>query len=64
MYTDDPLQDFARHEHEQLEWLNSRPKCARCGRPIQDERLMKIDGEYYHMDCAEEEFGEYTDEII
>lgn len=63
-YSDDPVRDFARHDHEQEEWLKSRPECACCGRPIQDERLMKINDEYYHIDCAIEVFGEYTDEII
>ena len=64
MFTDDPVQDFARHDHEQEEWLNSRPKCAYCGKPIQDERLMFIDGETYHIECAEIRFGEYTDDFI
>ena len=60
----DPLDDFARHEHEQEEWLNSLPKCNHCGEPIQDERLMVIDGEKYHIDCAEKVFGADTDDFI
>ena len=57
----DPLDDFARREHEQEEWLKSRPKCSYCGHHIQDERLMNIDGECYHIDCAEKVFGADTE---
>ena len=63
-YTDDPVADFAKHDHEQEEWLQSRPICEHCGKPIQDERLMKINGECYHMKCAEKVFGEDTDDFI
>ena len=60
----DPLDDFARREHEQEEWLKSRPICSKCGRHIQDERLMFVEGGCYHIDCAIQRFGEDTDDYI
>ena len=60
----DPLDDFARREHEQEEWLKSRPKCAYCHEHIQDERLMDIEGSCYHFGCAEKVFGADTDDFI
>jgi hypothetical protein len=62
--TGDPLDDFARREREQEEWLNSRPKCAKCWQHIQDERLMHIDGCCYHIDCAVEVYGADTEDFI
>ena len=60
----DPEADFARREHEQEEWLKSRPVCACCKEHIQDERLMLIDGNCYHLECAEKVFGMDTDDFI
>ena len=60
----DPDADFARREHEEEEWLKSRPVCAHCKEHIQDERLMRIECECYHVDCAEKVFGEDTDDFI
>lgn len=57
----DPLDDFARREREQAEWVKQRPKCAYCKEHIQDERLMVIEGELYHLGCAEKLFGDDTD---
>ncbi len=60
----DPLDDFAIKEHEEEEWLKRRPVCSCCRQPIQDEKLLYIEGELYHFICAEILFGEYTDEFI
>lgn len=62
--TGDPEVDFARREHEQEEWLKSRPKCAYCHEHIQDERLMDVEGSCYHFGCAEKVFGADTDDFI
>lgn len=62
--TGDPEADFARREHEQEEWLKSRPKCCYCKEHIQDERLMVLDAEFYHLKCADKLFGEDTDDFI
>lgn len=60
----DPEADFARREREQEEWLRKRPKCARCHEHIQDERLIVVNGELYHFKCADELFGEDTEDFI
>lgn len=63
-YTDDPYMDFKRHDAEQTEWLERLPKCCHCGQAIQDDRLWDVEGNLYHMDCAEEEFGKFTEDYI
>ena len=63
-YSDDPVRDFERRDAEQSEWLEKLPECAHCGHEIQDERLMNIDGELYHLDCVDEAFGEWTEEYM
>lgn len=60
----DPEADFARREHEQEEWLKSRPVCAYCKEHIQEERLMVIEGELYHLGCADKLFGDDTEDYI
>lgn len=60
----DPDADFARREHEQEKWLKSRPVCVWCKKHIQDERLMRFDGEFFHIKCAEDAFGYDTDDFI
>ncbi len=53
---------WGHHEAMQAAWLLSRPICSYCGRRIQDERLFDINGETYHLDCAEKEFCKYTED--
>ena len=61
----DPLDDFARLDREQSEWLKSRPKCSHCRKPIQEERLLSIDTiDVYHIECAIERFGEDTEDFM
>lgn len=64
MFTDDPVRDAERHAAGQDEELAHCPKCARCGYEIQDEKLFDIDGDLYHISCAEEEFEKYTEEYM
>lgn len=49
----DPLADFARHDREQAEWLETLPVCDICGEPIQDEKYFQKDGENICLDCLE-----------
>ena len=60
----DPLDDFARLDREQSEWLKSRPVCSHCKRHIQEERLLHIDLDVYHIECAEERFGADTEDFM
>lgn len=46
--------EFERREREKEEWLKSRPVCDRCGDPIQDEGMYKIDGYVFCEECWEE----------
>ena len=64
IYTDDPVRDAERHAEEQDRQLDRYPKCAHCGEPIQDERLFDINGELYHVECAEDEFKKWTEDCI
>lgn len=46
--------DLARKEAEDERWLRSRPVCAWCGEPIQDEYAYEIDGELICERCIED----------
>lgn len=63
-WTDNPLADFNRHDAEQQEWLESRPKCSCCEEPIQDDYLYEIDGEYICEDCLNSEYRKRVDYVV
>jgi hypothetical protein len=50
------------HQREQDRKLASCPVCCYCGHPIQDENLFDINGELYHIKCAEDEFRKMTED--
>ena len=50
-WTDDPVADFHRHDAEQTKWLESLPKCAECGEPIQQEDAVCLEGRFYCDEC-------------
>jgi formylmethanofuran dehydrogenase subunit E len=54
--TDDPYDDFLRHDAEQQAWLDSLPRCAICGEPIQDEYCYEINGENICEECLYENY--------
>lgn len=60
----DPDADFARLDREQSKWEKSRPVCSCCRQHIQEEKLMHIEGDFYHLTCAIETFGEDTEEFM
>lgn len=45
-------------------WLHKRPICYHCGHHIQEDTMFDINGNYYHVDCAEEEFKKSTDDYL
>lgn len=49
--SDDPLDDFHRHDDEQTEWLEKRPRCGECREHIQQEKAVCIQGIFYCDDC-------------
>ena len=52
--TGDPLDDFNRLDRAQAKWLERRPKCKQCGKPIQDEEAYRINGEFICENCMDE----------
>ena len=50
MFTDNPLNDFLRHDADQNEALEDSPRCSDCGEPIYDE-YYDICGDYICEDC-------------
>lgn len=49
--TDNPLHDFYEHDAEEVEWLKTRPVCARCEEPIQDDYGYLYGGILFCSDC-------------
>ena len=54
MFSDDPLRDYNRWEHEQYLWEMSRPVCCDCGEHITGEYMWNFHGQYYCEDCVRE----------
>lgn len=56
--------DFAdEHDAEEARWLATRPVCAKCGEPIQDEYAYDIDGDLLCRECAEEWLKEQRKDV-
>ena len=62
--TDDPVADHARWDAEQAREAARYPVCVYCGYSIQEDDLFDINGELYHLECAEEEFQKDTEDYI
>ncbi len=45
MFTDNPIGDFERYDHDQEEHLENLPVCDQCGEHIQDDYMYVI-GDY------------------
>lgn len=52
-FSDDPVMDFHRHDHEQNKRLARLPVCEdrKCNKRIQDDYYFEIDGEILCEDC-------------
>ena len=50
--TGDPLYDFERHDAEQEQWLSKLPVCEVCGEPIQQEKAVYYNDQWF---CKEHE---------
>ena len=48
--------ELRMHEAEQEAYLESLPKCCKCGEPIQDDYLYDVGGDIYCEDCMKDEF--------
>jgi hypothetical protein len=62
MPTIDNYDLWKRHDAEQSDWLNSRPKCSYCDNPIQDDFCFVIEGEIYCEECLNDNFRKCTDD--
>ena len=51
--SDDPYLDFSRHEAEEDRWLATRPLCAECESPIQDDYCFEFNGDLICEGCLE-----------
>ena len=63
-YSDDPAADFSRKDAAEERWLKKRPICEHCGKHIQDERVYVVYGEYYHVECFNDEHLKWTEDYI
>ena len=52
--TDNPVEDFNRHDAKKEAWLKTLPKCAECGHPIQQEDAVCIGRRWFCDDCLDE----------
>lgn len=60
----DPLDDFERLERENERYAKRCPVCCHCGEPIMDNKMFVINDNYYHIECAEDEFMKWTEDYI
>ena len=58
----DNYSQWEAHEAKQEAMLQNLPVCCHCGEPIQEDRMFDINGNYYHVSCAEEEFKKWTED--
>lgn len=52
---------LCEEEDREKAFLESRPICEECGKPITDERMYDVYGEILCTECAEEKFETSTD---
>ena len=55
--------ELNRREAAEQRWLDSRPRCSECGKPIQGDKLFNIHGDLYCEECIEN-FKEDTEDHI
>ena len=60
----DAYEMWRAKERKEIQWLAKRPICYYCSHHIQDERVFVIDGKFFHVECAEEEFLKWTEDYI
>ena len=53
-YTDDPIADFERHDAYKERSLRRLPVCCMCDEHIQQERAVRINGDWYCNECLED----------
>ena len=61
MHVPDINDAYRFHELEQEAWLAKRPKCDKCGEPIQDDYLYDVGGDIFCEECMKEVFRSRTE---
>ena len=61
-YFTDNYDKFEALEREKQRWLISRPVCAYCDHPIQENKFYEIDCEKVCKECLEIFFGRDVDD--
>ena len=64
MYVPDNYDFYLTREAEEERWLESRPKCEKCGEPIQEDDLFDIDGVIYCEECMHDLFKKKTENYV
>lgn len=62
MNVPDNYDQFQEDEARKQRWLDSRPKCDYCDRPIQDEKLCDFDGVLICLKCVEDHYTKDTED--
>ena len=62
--TDDPVDDFLRHDAEEQAWLDKLPKCADCGEPVQDDYFYLINDEVICPECLDNNYRKRTEDYV
>lgn len=62
--TDDPYEDYLRHEAEQERAAAKLPQCCECGEPIQDEFAYHINDEWICETCMKENYRKAVDDYV
>lgn len=60
-YSDDPLDDFRRHEDEIARYESSLPTCDFCGEKIYEEHYYVIDGVVHCEKCLDDLYRRSVD---
>lgn len=60
--SDNPVADFDRWDRQQNKLLERLPRCRRCGKPIQQERAVCIEGIWYCDECLDDYRRDVVDE--
>lgn len=62
--TDDPVADAYAYDMEHQRWLDSLPKCAYCGEPIETDECYLINDELICPDCLVLEHEKKTEDYV
>jgi formylmethanofuran dehydrogenase subunit E len=55
---------YDKYDREMERLRRQLPECCHCGEPIQQERAVRIDGNWYCDDCLSDYFREVVEEVF